>query len=595
MVHLGEQFLAPRRHAAADGGDHRVARQEITGGHGLDFTATAAQVLQRPGHVRVVLEAVVDDHLPAVMAQRLDGQAFVHADPGHFMAAHCHEQVVFMQHLVVLQVVEQGIGHGTRIRRQKHRRALHPRRRAHEHRLQEALQVDGILAQLRAEQAPPLLPGQHQREDGRTNRQREPASVHELQQIRGPERKVHHKKEAGGQHTQPQRVLPAMADDIEGQDGRDQHVGADRNAIGRRQVAGRLEHHHGQDNGHEQAPVHKRHVDLAGRLHIGVADLQARQVAQLDHLFGDREGAGNQCLRGNHRCQGGQRHQRQQRPVRRHHEEGILHRLRVRQQQRALTEVVQDQGRHDHQKPRQPDRLLAKVPQVGIQGLGPCHTQHHRAQDDEGRARLVHDEAHRIVGADGPQHGGVLDDVADTQHPQHQKPQQGDRPEELADAGSAPLLHHKQQEQDHQGDRDHVFAEMRGHDLHALHRRQHGNRRGDDTIAIKEAGAEDAQQQQHLAQFGLVFHRLGCQRQHRHQAAFAVVVGAQHQQHVFDRDDDRQRPDKDRQDAVDILRRKRHVAGTKDLLDGIQDTGSDVAIDNADGTKRKSWQGRFGC
>ena len=500
-----------------------------------------------------------------------------------------------MQHLVVLQIVQQGIRHGARIGSQKHRRAFHACRRAHEHRLQEAPQVDGILAQLLAKQAPPLLPGQHQHEDGRTNRQREPAPLHELQQIGSPEREIHHEEEAGGQHTQPQRVLPAMADDIEGQDGRDQHIGANRDPVGRRQVAGRLEHHHRQDDGHEQAPVHKRHVDLARRLHIGMANLQARQVAQLDHLLGDRESAGDQGLRSDHRGQGCQRHQGQQGPFRRHHEERILHRLRLRQQQRTLPEVVQDQGRHDHHEPGQPDRLLAEVPQVGIQRLSPGHTQHHRTQDDEGRARLVDNETHRIVGADGPQHGRVLHDMADSQRPQNEEPQECDRPEEFADARSAALLHKEQQEQNHQRDGNHVFAEMRGHHLHAFHGRQHGNGGRDDAIAIKEASTEDAQQQQHLAQFRLVLHRLGCQRQHRHQAAFAVVVGAQHQQHVLDRDDDRQRPDKDRQDAVDVLRRERHMAGTEDLLDGVQDTGSDVAIDNADGAKRECWQGRFGC
>ena len=43
------------------------------------------------------------------------------------------------------------------------------------------------------------------------------------------------------------------------------------------------------------------------------------------------------------------------------------------------------------------------------------------------------------------------------------------------------------------------------------------------------------------------------QRQHRDQAAFAVVVGAQDQQHVLQRDDDRQRPEDQRQHAEDVV------------------------------------------
>jgi hypothetical protein len=42
VVHLREQLLAPLRHAAADGGHHHVARQEVAGGHGLELAAAVA-------------------------------------------------------------------------------------------------------------------------------------------------------------------------------------------------------------------------------------------------------------------------------------------------------------------------------------------------------------------------------------------------------------------------------------------------------------------------------------------------------------------------------------------------------------------------
>ena len=87
-----------------------------------------------------------------------------------------------------------------------------------------------------------------------------------------------------------------MADHKEGQDGGDQHVGGHRNAVRRRQIAGRLEHHHGQHNGDKQAPVDEGNVDLAGVAHAGVQHLQARQVAQLNDLLGHTESAGNQGL-----------------------------------------------------------------------------------------------------------------------------------------------------------------------------------------------------------------------------------------------------------------------------------------------------------
>jgi hypothetical protein len=62
-----------------------------------------------------------------------------------------------VQHLVVLEVVQQRVGHGSRLGRQEHGRAFHPRGRADEHRLQEILEVDGIGAQLVVEQAAPFF------------------------------------------------------------------------------------------------------------------------------------------------------------------------------------------------------------------------------------------------------------------------------------------------------------------------------------------------------------------------------------------------------------------------------------------------------
>ncbi|MPM97061.1 hypothetical protein SDC9_144234 [bioreactor metagenome] len=84
---------------------------------------------------------------------------------------------------------------------------------------------------------------------------------------------------------------------------------------------------------------------------------------------------------------------------------------------------------------------------------------------------------------------------------------------------------------------------MRRDDFQALDRREHGNRRSDNAIAIEERSAEHTHQKQRAGQARLVLDRLRGQGQHGHQSAFAVVVGAQHQGHVFEGDDDRERPE----------------------------------------------------
>jgi hypothetical protein len=99
---------------------------------------------------------------------------------------------------------------------------------------------------------------------------------------------------------------------------------------------------------------------------------------------------------------------------------------------------------------------------------------------------------------------------------------------------------------------------------------------------------------QRLAQLGSVFHRGGGQCQHGDQAAFAVVVGPQHEHHVFQRDDDGERPEQDGQHTVDVGMGEGDVAGSEDLLDGVQHAGADIAIDHTDGAQGERCERRFG-
>src|SRR6185312_389953 len=161
-MHLREQLFTPGRHAAADGGDHDIAREEVAGRHGIDIAAAASGLLQRARQVGVVLEAVMNDGLPAVVPQRLDLEPLVHADPRDFVAAHGHEQVLLMQHLIVLEVVQQRVRHHAGAGGQEHGSAGDARRRVHKHGLEKAGQVDGVSAHLGLEQCAALLPAHHQ-------------------------------------------------------------------------------------------------------------------------------------------------------------------------------------------------------------------------------------------------------------------------------------------------------------------------------------------------------------------------------------------------------------------------------------------------
>ena len=86
------------------------------------------------------------------------------------------------------------------------------------------------------------------------------------------------------------------------------------------------------------------------------------------------------------------------------------------------------------------------------------------------------------------------------------------------------------------------------------------------------------------------------QRDERHDAALAVVVGAHHERDVGQRDDDHHRPEDQRDDAEHVLRADRHrvgVARVEDRLEGVDRAGADVAEHDPECTDNKGQPRRF--
>ncbi len=106
--------------------------------------------------------------------------------------------------------------------------------------------------------------------------------------------------------------------------------------------------------------------------------------------------------------------------------------------------------------------------------------------------------------------------------------------------------------------------------------REHGNGGRDQRVTEEECGARDGEDEQRLGPSS--DGALG-EGEERERAAFAVVIGAQDQDHVFERDDDEERPEEERDDADDFGRGDAVGAGPGErFAQGVERACPDVAV-----------------
>ena len=80
-------------------------------------------------------------------------------------------------------------------------------------------------------------------------------------------------------------------------------------------------------------------------------------------------------------------------------------------------------------------------------------------------------------------------------------------------------------------------------DLQPFDGAEHGNRRRDHPVAIEQRRARDADKQQRHATTLVRDTVCAAKSEQRHDTALAVIVGAHHEDNVFQGDDDRKRPE----------------------------------------------------
>ena len=113
-----------RAHATAGRGHHGLAAEEVAGLEHRDAQAVRLGERQGLGHVGRVHETEVQRDAPEAVAQRLHLHPLVHRHPRHLVELHGEDHVALVQHLVVLEVVQQRLRHGARVGHRIHRGAL---------------------------------------------------------------------------------------------------------------------------------------------------------------------------------------------------------------------------------------------------------------------------------------------------------------------------------------------------------------------------------------------------------------------------------------------------------------------------------------
>ena len=195
----------------------------------------------------------------------------------------------------------------------------------------------------------------------------------------------------------------------------------------------------------------------------------------------------------------------------------------------------------------------------------------------------------RVIGIDGKQHGRVVGNMGKAGKADCQEPQRGYRSEDIGHLAGTETLHRKQNRQNDQGDRHDIRIERRRHHFQALDRRQYRNRRRNDGVAEEQRRAADTGDQDRSRSTWI-----GAARE-RHQgqcATLAAVVGAQHENNVFNGDDNRQRPDYERQHAEHVVAGGNASLGRRveRFAERIDRAGADVAENDTECTKHQNRQ-----
>ena len=461
--------------------------------------------------------------------------------------------------------------------------------------LQNRHAIGGLhMPALRAFQLRAFVPRVHNQQNRQCQQHGEPATVQELrhrseeeQELDGQERHCEHDR----------ADALAIVPNVDGQQNRrGDHRDGQCQAVCGGNMLRIAEHRQNQQGGDAQHGVDHRNVQLAAGT-SRIAHLQVGHPVESRRFGNHGVGAGDQRLRSDHAGAHGQQH-RHVTYGRGHHFEERIEAVHVVvrgvvpmvEHPRALAEIAEHKGDLD-ERPREVDVAAADVAHVGIQRFGAGGGQEHGAHDGEAcRIVVAEEELHAVHRIQRFKHAPIGAQVHQADDGEEREPDHDHRAERAADAFGTARLHCEQADDDHNGDHQRqffVFAHDRFQQrqcFQAFHCRADRDGRRKHGIGEERGAAQHGGNRKPCPIFA--DQRIQCE-----DAAFAVVVDAHGDEHVFDGGDQRDRPEDQRQDAQHrgAIRMRQTALAVEERLHGVQRRGTDVAVYHA---KRHDGHGR---
>jgi len=157
-MHGFEQFAADRAQARLSRWHDRHSAHEERGLHHVELKALRAAPLKRSRNIRILHESVISHHGMEIVAKVDDLDAPVRGDARYPAGDDVQQHDALVQHLIVLEIVQQAHRHERVAARQVDRRARHAVRRMREQALQERRERNRRVAVVTLQQRGDTLP-----------------------------------------------------------------------------------------------------------------------------------------------------------------------------------------------------------------------------------------------------------------------------------------------------------------------------------------------------------------------------------------------------------------------------------------------------